>query len=188
MKIADRFIFLDTELGGLDTDCSLLTAYFAVTDSKFNILSALDLKMKPDDGKYVITAQGMDVNKIDIVSHDINAITYKSAGTMLYDFLKTNKGDDLLVAVGQNVGFDVVRLTGPLMKRATFETFVSYRKLEIGTITRFLQMTGKLAEDAPMGLLPLRDYFSITKGNDHDAKDDVLASIEVLKKLMELGK
>lgn len=44
-----KYLFLDTETGGLGLDKSLLTLYMEVTDEKFNSVGFFDLLLKPDD-------------------------------------------------------------------------------------------------------------------------------------------
>lgn len=82
------YLFMDCEMGGSELKYSLLAAYFSITDDKFNIIDNLYLQVKPDDGVYIVSGQGMQINKINLAIHDDVAIPYKKAKPLLYDFLK----------------------------------------------------------------------------------------------------
>ena len=88
----NKYIVFDVETGGIGLDKSLLSACFLycqydVKNDEYEIIDGLDLKIKPNDDVYHVTAQGMQINGIDLVEHDKVAITEKQAGTKLYDKL-----------------------------------------------------------------------------------------------------
>lgn len=181
------YCVIDLEAGGIGTDKTLLSLYVGILDEKFNLLNELDIKIKPDNGIYILTAKGMEVNKINIVEHDKTAITYKEAGTQLYNFIKgysTNK----LIPLGHGVAFDCKFLQNTIISQGSWEKFVSYRTVDTGCIARFLMMIGKL-QDCEGSLESLVKLLGIKlEGNHHEAKFDALASVEVLKKLIEIAK
>jgi hypothetical protein len=86
----NKYIALDCEAGGIPARSSLLQLYLCVLDEYFNFVDGLLLNLKPNDGMYHLTAEGMNVNKINFVLHDKEAMTYKQGGTELYNFLKKN--------------------------------------------------------------------------------------------------
>lgn len=181
-----KLIVLDTETGGIGDDKSLLTAYFMVVEGE-KILDELYLYTKPNEGGYVVTAEALDINKINLIEHDKKALTYKQAGTELYKFLlnNSNAGAEKLVPLGHNVNFDIEFIWDKLIGRSTWETFVGYRKLDTGTISQFLIESGKLPVTLTASLGKLAEYFKVCNPTTvfHDAKDDTLMTWAVYKKL-----
>ena len=65
-----KYFLFDTETGGVRKEMSLLTLYGHILDENLRILDTIDLKIKPDDGIYHLSAQGLGVNNINILEHD----------------------------------------------------------------------------------------------------------------------
>lgn len=182
-----KYAILDGEMGGIGLEYSLLTMYFQVTDDEFNQLGELYLKLKPDNGIYNVCGEAMGVNKIDIFSHDYTAVTYKAGGSMLYDFLKThsNGGKIKLVPVGHGFSGDLDHIFDKLMSRKSWETFVSYRRLDTSVALQFLKACGKFPEEVSGSLESLVNYYEIPiEGELHDAKTDVLMINQCLQRLI----
>lgn len=187
-----RYLFLDTECGGLDEDTSLLTLGMILTNDKFNILDLIEFKIKPDDDNYIVTGQGLSVNKIDLASHDKEAKTYKQTGTDLYNFLSkwyyTLGNREKFIPVGKNIYFDTLRIWKYLVNRATWEQFVSYQPLEINGAVRLLQLQGKIPPLEKSSLSALADHFNISVPPTwlHNCIGDCRIYIEVLSRLVQL--
>ena len=188
---ADRMIAMDCETGGLGDDVSLLTVWFGVYSSEFQLMDELSLKIKPKDGIYHVQAEGLEVNGINIIEHDKVAITKSEAGQKLYKFLKKNKGEDMLIPVGHNISGDVRWINQHLMNAEAWTQFCSYRKLDSSTIARFLMMCGVLTGVEKAGLWNLVERFNLKEeidGNWHEERFDAIASIMSIKKMIELVK
>lgn len=188
----DRFIALDIETGGIGDDKSLLTACFILAkrtdDGEMQIIDSLNLKIKPEDGIYHVTAESLGINHIDLKQHDKDAITEREAGQKLYERLKTwytISGSTKLIPVGHNVAFDIRRVTNTLVSRGSWDSFVSYRVLDTCTIAQFLKMTNKLPNSLTCSLVNLGDYFNCRPlgGKPHEAEYDTLLALNVLEKL-----
>lgn len=182
------YLILDTETGGIGLDKSLLTAYFLVCDDKFNKLDDLYLFVKPDDGIYRVNGEAMEINGINLVQHDKKAIAYKKAGTVLYQFLERNFGyrKERMVPVGHGMSGDLDHVFDKLISRSTWETFVSYRRLDTSVALQFLKSCGLFPETVSGSLESLVEYFDLKKdGELHDAKVDAELTKEVLIKLIE---
>jgi hypothetical protein len=181
------FLPFDTETGGIGPEMSLLSAHFAVCDEDWNILDELDLNIKPNDGIYRVTAEGLSVNKINLVEHEKVAVTYSLAGSQLRDFLVRNSqnGRIKLQPMGKNVGFDVKKVTDNILGVKTFNQFVSYRCYDITPIVTFLKRTGRLDRFAPESLEGLAKFFGF-EAEWHTARGDNLVGIKVIKRLEEL--
>jgi len=183
-----KYIAIDNETGGLG-DVSLLTSYFAVLDSDLRIMDDLYLYLKPADGVYRIEPQALEINGIKLSAHDAMAETSSTAGQKLFKFLKhySNDGADKLIPLGHNVTFDVLGIHDNLLNRNTFEKFTSYRKLDTAIIAQFLKLAGKLPDEVSGSLGSLASHFEIPNDQAHDAKADVLVTIEVLKSMLKLA-
>jgi hypothetical protein len=189
MTIA-KYLALDCETGGTEHEIhSLLTVYLAACDDKWNILDTLSLKIKPDSGNYVVTAEAMGINKIDLIAHDSDpeTISQSLGGQRLRSFLvkNTDGGKVKLVSMGKNVGFDNDFVTNQLLGRNQYYRYVSYREYDITSLIIFLKRTGKLPSDVPESL----EGFAKWRNFDfvpHTADGDTNAGIEMVKYLESL--
>ncbi len=185
-----RYIAFDNETGGIDETTSLLTTYFAILDSKLNKIDELELTLKPNDGKpYVVEAEGLEVNKINLIEHDKVAITYSAGGQQLVKLLKKHHiNGEFLTPLGHNVGFDIDGVTNHLLGKKTWNQYVSYKIRDTQVVAGFLQEKGYLPEDMSVSLFSLAEYFKIKvpMGNQHESKYDTLVTIEVYKALLNL--
>lgn len=190
------FLALDIETGGIGLPCSLLTAHFAVCDPQLQVVSNLDLAIKPDDGVYHLTAEGMAVNKINIVEHNAKAITLKQAGTTLYNFLSSQHSGflwenpktraDKFIPIGHGVRQDIeFMIASKLISRGSWETYVSHRVLDTHSIANFLKLLGKLPEDLSGSLTGLMEHYNIEfAGEAHEAAADAVAGVDILRKFL----
>lgn len=185
------FLGVDTETGGISEETSLLTAYYGfyqLNNSKFTLLDDLDLKIKPNDGIYRVTSEGMNVNKINLIEHDKIAIYEKFAGQQLYKKLQEwfVISKDKIVPVGHNVYFDINRTTDRLISKGSWETFVSYRAMDTCTLAQFYRICGKLPADISCSLSHLAGYYKVqVTGKHHEAKCDVEMTMGVLENLIK---
>lgn len=185
----NKYIALDTETGGITLDTSLLTAYFVVLDEKFKVVDELNLVVKPDDGNYVVNAQALNVNKINLVEHDKVALPYKAAKPFLYKFLELNYQGEKLIPIGHGLAFDIVRLKQDLIGQGSWENFVSYRTLDTSIVAQFLRAAGLFPDDVSGSLGSLVSYFKLPPvGDMHDARVDTLQTVSVLQALLNLVK
>lgn len=188
-----KYLAIDNETGGF-AGTSLLTSYFAVLDSDLNFVDDLYLFLKPSDGIYRIEPRALEINGINLSGHDAIAETQSMAGQKLFRFLKTHSSDgaDKLIPLGHNVIFDVLGVHEQLLNRSTFEKFTSYRKLDTAVICQFLKLAGSIPNEVSGSLESLIKHFELTKfregvGALHDAKTDVLMTVEVLKCMLKLA-
>jgi DNA polymerase III alpha subunit (gram-positive type) len=186
------YIAFDTETGGIGDDKSLLTAYFGLFKYDKGIfvkIDELDLKIKPDDDVYRVTAESLHINQIDLKSHNVGVIYQRKAGTMLYDKISNwyKTAGDKLIPIGHNVAFDIRKVTTTLVSVGSWEQYVSYRLLDTCTIAQFLRISGKLPSDLSCSLVNLGEYFNVqVDGLPHEAKYDALVTVGVLNNLLKL--
>lgn len=177
-------------MGGRELKYSLLTAYFMVTDASFNLLGDLYLHVKPDDGDYIVSGQGMSVNKIDLAQHDKIALPYKQAKPMLYDFLKKYGASNRVTPVGHGVRGDIDFVLKYLTSQGSWEQFVTYHYIDTSVFLQILRAMGKIPEDTDGSVQALADYFGVkgpTVAQWHDAKFDTQMGMRVYQKMLELA-
>lgn len=185
----NHYLALDCETGGISVDTSLLTAYLAVLNEKFELTDELELYVKPEDGKYIVTGQALEINRIDLSLHDKTAITYKAAKPILYEFLTRNNHGVKLTPIGHGVAFDIQRIKKDLISEGSWETFVSYRTLDTSAAVQFLRAAGKFPDSVSGSLGSLVSHFKLpSKGQLHNAKNDTLQTVSCLLQLINLVK
>ena len=188
-----KLLHLDCEMGGRELRYSLLTAYFMVTDADFKFLGDLYLRVKPDDGDYIVSGQGMEVNKINLQEHDKIAVPYKQAKPTLFNFLKTAAGTDRLIPVGHGIRGDIDHVIKYLISEGSWEQFCTYHYIDTSVVLQFLRSCGKMPMDTDGSVKALAEYFKINQraGDDanwHTAKFDAEITAKVLQKMIELEK
>jgi len=184
-----RYLAFDVEAGGTEVEHSLLSAYFVVIDEDLKTIHGeLDLKSKPNDGNYLVRGDALEINGIDLIQHDKDAVTESKAATLLYEFLEKHapNGSVKLMPVGHGIEHDIWFIKEHLTKN--FNKFVSYRALDTGGIIQFLKLTGRVPRDLGGSLKELGEYFDVFMSGLHTAKGDTWATIEVLRKLRDLDK
>jgi DNA polymerase III alpha subunit (gram-positive type) len=182
------YIAIDNETGGLGADkVSLLSSYFAILDKDLNLVADLDLFVKPNDGIYKVEARALDINKIDLIGHDTNALTFSQAGQVLVNFLKqhSNNGAIKLIPIGHNVAFDLAFIHAQLVGRSTFEQYTSHRKIDTGAIAQFLKLAGILPDNNLGGLDALAAYYGVFQAAKHTGKGDVETTVEILRRMLQ---
>jgi hypothetical protein len=174
-------------MGGRGLKYSLLTAYFLVTDDNFNKLGELYLHIKPDDGDYVVSGQGMLINKINLQEHDKIATPYKQAKPLLYDFLASHGHSHSLTPVGHGVKGDIEHIIDKLISRGSWEQFCTYHYIDTSVVLQFLRACSYMPMDQDGSIEALAKYFNVEiKGNLHDARTDAITTSEILQNFIEL--
>lgn len=188
-----KYLVLDTESGSRHASSTLLTAYFLVADAKFQVMGDLYLKLKPEgDDHYIVDAQGLAVNKINLVEHDKVAITCKKAGPLLYEFIKKHAKDGRLTPLGHATKGDIQRITDNtdnLISIGSWEQFCTYHYIDTSVVLQYLRAIGKMPEDCDGSVVALANYFGIkVEGDDHDCRVDTKKTMGVFKEFVRLGK
>lgn len=193
--MSDKFIFCtDSETGALDPKKGdILTLYMAVTDEDLKILDGLDLKLKPNDRLPIADAEALKINGIDLQKHlaDPNTITYAEARIKILAFakkyLKKRGRYSNLFILGQNVMFDLGFIWEYIIPKEEWEAHFSYNVEDTKSASLFLKRCGWLPPE--VGTLgSLVEFFNIPKLTAHEARGDVLMTIQVYKSLIELLK
>ena len=185
-----KYLVLYTESGSRHAESTLLTAYFMVMNVEFQVLGDLYLQLKPEPNEhYIVDAQGMGVNKINLIDHDKVSVTCKQAKTSLYDFLKKMSNGERLVPVGHAIKGDILRVCDKLISEGSWEQFCTYHYIDTSVVLQFLRACGKLPLDTDGSVSALADYFGIKVDDPlHDARVDTLITAKIFQKFIELGK
>jgi hypothetical protein len=185
-----NYLATDAESGGVAEGVSLLTAWFGIYDTDGILLDELDLCVKPENGIYHLEAEGMEVNKIDLIQHDKAAVTYKQAGQTLYAFLKkwSKDGAEKLMPVGHNLYGDVDWYCKFLLSQGSWKKFVSYRLRDTGSFGSGLKDAGILPHSISGGLGAFLEFFDIVNEAPHTAKGDGMATMKLWLALVNAAK
>lgn len=188
-----KYIAFDFETGGLDPiKNQILTGYFVALDKDLNILGDLDLKIKSDP-EFTIDKQSLEVNKIDLEKHNLDpkSLTFPQAKIVFAEFLnkfggngKRDKNRPRLL--GHNSPFDKSFLW-QLAETEILESKIHYGLVCTKIICDFFKDIGVLPDE--IGTLDsLIKYFEVPKLEAHIAKNDVLMTVGVYGKLIQMVK
>lgn len=187
-------LFLDTETGGTVDGVSVLTitlTAFRFETDKIIKISELDLKVRPDDSMYVINPEALVVNKIDLIAHHKDAITYTEAGRQIYDYLSLLNREIPIgkpTVVGQNVQFDLNHIfKSKIISKASWQSLTDIRIIDTVAISRFAQVLGLIPASQSLSLSKLATFLGIEMDTNrlHTSSYDNEITAKVL---FELGK
>lgn len=167
------YLSVDTELGGLDLDASLLSMALVVYDEEGQEVDMLHLFLKPNDGIFHVCGEALSINKLDIVKLASIGKTYKEAGGIVYEFLSkySSFGSDRLKVVGKQVRGDLNHIWDKVISRKTWENFCSYRLIDITALAESLIIVGKIPANRG-SLESLAEHFGMKNAGAHDALND----------------
>jgi exonuclease I len=191
---APLFFAFDTETGGLFSDkFDLLTIYAGIFDESYNLIEELDLKCKPNDGRLPIAEAGaLKVNGINLQEHMANpeTIDYRTAGKLLLAMagrhLSRNGKFSNIRPYGYNIlGFDKDWVFQHLMTREEWGKVMHYKDVDIMQEVDALKRRKWLPKEIG-SLASVGEFLCIPKRAAHIAKNDILMTIDVDKKLAEI--
>jgi DNA polymerase III epsilon subunit-like protein len=180
---------LDVETGGLELEHSLLTLYICVLSDDGVVEDELDLKLKPDDGRYNLTDGAMRVNGIDIDKHDADQATigYTEGKKRLLEFAaKHSTGKRSLRPAGHNIGdFDIPFIRHHLkISKEEWSNIFHYRILDTSPLLTILQDAGWLPETLG-SQESMATYYGVKKRTAHVAKDDTLTWVDIYNSMLK---
>jgi DNA polymerase-3 subunit epsilon/ribonuclease T len=156
-----NLIAIDCETGGLLPEHSLLTAAIVKAELKNKKLifgDFLDLKLKPEDGNYFINPEALEVNGINLVRHNEEAIPYHEGGKLIHEFLSK---DTRQVIVGHKVQGDVDAIIRNCIGHDTFYQNVNYNVIDTLSIANHLKALGHIPQYQKLKLVELAKFFKI---------------------------
>jgi DNA polymerase III alpha subunit (gram-positive type) len=187
MNSSGKFFCIDTETGGLTTDCSLLTLHGKILDANLQVLSWIDIKLKPDDGKFICTAEALKINKINLVDHASAAITYTEGLKVIEHFLSSSIGNQSenkkLIPIGHNLAFDKGFILSHL--KLNWDKYLSHKYIDTVVVGEFLKLSQKVPERVG-ALSGYAKTLGVKTDALHEASADVDLTIEILRKFKNL--
>lgn len=186
----------DLETGGFDPkENTIMEAYFGIWDENWNLLDELLLYMTDDEGNVNATEKALEVTGIDLEEHMArpDLVTYSEGREKLTAMLEKHKiqgKQKHYRYVGQNViAFDI-----PFMDGSGFFTKEQAKKLGINH--NAVDTTVLVTWLKDMGMLPstvgsigsLIEYFGLSKGTAHTAKDDTHMQKDIYIRLCNMIK
>lgn len=184
-------VCVDCETGGLkESESDLLTMYMGVVDENGKFFDELDLLLKPDDRLPIAHADALEVTGINIQEHitNPNTITYSQAKEKIVQVLKKyrEKGKySNLTFFGFNCPFDLKFIYKYIISQEEFEKLVHYKNTDVMYDIDMLKRKGWLPPTVG-NLSSCVEHFGLPKGKAHNAKEDILMTLELDKKITEL--
>lgn len=171
----EMYLAFDTETSGIHSDAQVLTAYFIILDSNFNEIDSLDLKIKYP--VYSIQLKAFQVNNIDLIKHEQEALISLDAKIKLKNFLLKHKKNKY-IPLGHNVKFDLDKMKSFGIYDHVSSTF----NLDTMQIAQFLKSSNKLPFNQSLSLKNLTEYYGIKpSGELHNAECDIRLTIDLFK-------
>jgi len=183
-----KYFLFDTETGGRRKEMSLLTLYGHILDDNLNILDTIDLKIKPDDGVYHVNAQGLEINKINIVEHDRIAKPLSEVKTRFKNYICGWSLNQKLTPIGHNVRFDVKFVKTHLLE--DWDRYFDLRHIDTASIGKFLALSGIVPKLKTYSLSEMAQALMIDVNEDsrHEARFDADLTLNVLRNMTQLIK
>ena len=181
------YLAIDTETTGLNADCQVLTAYFIVLDNDLHEMAHLDLKIRYP--YYKVYTKALEVNRIDLIKHDREAIDFVDAKNVLNKFLNDHKTPFRYIPLGHNINFDLKMLKNSGLLS---DDHLSPNVLDTITIAQFLKTCKIIPNKQSLSLTNLAKHFNLTTNNKtanidfHTAEYDIRMTVELLKQLKDV--
>lgn len=187
IELSSYYLAMDSETGGLDENVEdMLTFYCAIVTYDWKIVAELDLKLKPDGGRFPVAhAKALAVNKIDLRAHmeDPATITYSEAKTQIVAFLTKYRKPGRysnITPLGHNVPFDLRFAWKHLVPHSEWDKLCHYGIADTKSDCDALKRWGFLPGSCGT-LGSLVEHFNIPKRNAHNAKEDTLMTVDVAR-------
>jgi hypothetical protein len=169
-----------------------LTLTVKVLNERLKVFATLNLKIKPDNQAYVVLAEALAVNKIDLVKHskDPETLTETEAKRKLLDFLTANllasPPKTKYTPIGHNIHTVDIPQIRKLIGLENWEHLFDRRHLDTGGIAKFLILQGKLKETNNGSLAQLAEELGVPQPTSHESEADCDTTLQVLEKMLLL--
>jgi DNA polymerase-3 subunit epsilon len=183
MKKHGKIIFIDTETGGLDPRYHSLLSIGLVEWADTVITKTREILI--NDGELKVTDAALAINKIDLNSHKIKAVSQAKAIEEILLFIGwAGDHQEKITLAGHNVGFDI-RFTRHLFESQdyNFDDFFSHRSIDTSSILHYLYFTGK-TDTKIVGSSEAFKHFDIEVRGRHTALGDAMATAELFTRML----
>lgn len=185
-KAQNRFVFIDTETGGIDPNKhSLLSVGLCIWDINKNIIDNKEIFIKSDN--YIITKNAQKINKFNLIEHNIKAIGPNEAIKEILDFCYNYFDSNIAIPlVGHNIQFDVNFLK-KLFKdnNRSFNQYFSHRYIDTYSVFKTCVLAGLIDKNLNSSADAF-SYFGIKIKGRHSALGDCIATVELYENLLKL--
>lgn len=188
MELRDRdFILIDCETTGLDSKKHQILSIGILVISNMEIVDEIELKIKHKE--YIVSTKALEVNKIDLVKHDEEAMIEEEAAKEMLKFLYKNLKNEGFIVIGQNVDFDIRFIEEMFLRCRRIKDYrkaVSYRKLDLMQVALIKNIEGKVHLDNQHLSGILKALELEFEGEQHTALADCKMTYKALCKLLSL--
>lgn len=186
--MSNYFLF-DTETGGIKKETSLLTIFGYILNEDLNVLSEVSYAIKAENGLYIVEADGLTANHIDIVEHDKIATSIAEVKLRFKnDICKWNfaAGKQKITPIGHNVRFDVKFVKNHIMP--DWDNYFDRRQIDTAGIAKFLFLTGLLPTMISYQLSDIARSLEINFKEEtlHTSKGDVDLTLAIIRKYKQI--
>ena len=179
-------LVIDTETTGLSPQINkTLTVGLLLIDVEKDFLEIIDsnhLFIKHDN--YNTTKEAMNINKIDLEEHELNAIPPVKACSQINSFINKHLLHETPL-IGHNIQFDRGFLNALFNQGETSHKF-NYRHEDTMWMWRNLQRKNLVPWNLRSNLQTVADFFKIDYTKAHDAIADCHITAQVYHKLLNL--
>lgn len=148
MELRNRnFVLVDVETTGFDEKKHQILELGILVIKDLKVIDEFEVKIKHKE--YAISAKAMEVNKINILEHEKEAIEEKEAVELILKFLNDNKAEEEegYIVIGQNIGFDIKFLEAMFLRCYLIKEYrkvISYRNLDLMQLVLIKNIEGKI--------------------------------------------
>jgi len=133
----------------------------------------------------------LEVNKIDLVAHDREAIDFSHAKNLLERFLHDHKPQFRYIPLGHNINFDLKMLKNSGLLSESMSDSFSPNVIDTIVIAQFLKTCKIIPNKQSLSLTNLSNYFRIKMPGEtitsfHTAEYDIRMTIQLLKHFRQL--
>ena len=195
-----NFVSVDCESTGVHKECDILTVALVAFDLN-GILDELEVKILPPNGIFSVDPKALEVNKIDLAQHLLEADPLDKCQNKIKHFLQMHTthlspswdgvGDiqsyitrERLIPVGSQVHGDIAWIKDKIFP--AWSVFVSHKIQETCCLAEFLKLRGELDVEKT-GLESLAKHFGV-EYTPHIALDEAKACAQVYLKLLNIRK
>lgn len=187
MKSTLNIIGLDTETGGLTPGHHSLLQVGLVAYKKGEIVDKLNLFVREDE--YKVTPMAMKINKLQLHEVFDNGVRPAEVVDSIRLFVQKNftyeEGQPILL--GHNVALDRFMLQALFDSQGqNMSKYISHRSIDTMSMIWTLHDLGLLPKEACSSKGAF-DYFGIEINRLHDALDDIVGTIKLYEKLLEVA-
>ena len=184
------FLFLDTETGGVDPERHSLLSIGMVVGRGREVVAQTEIFIRHDP--YVVTAGGLEVNRIDLVTHHKRAMEPMAAWEAMQVFLEPHiPAQEKIILVGHNISFDRAFLDAFLKSVGQDPgTRFSHRSIDTHAIAAMLKDAGRIPSSVALNSSGLFDHFqvNIPPADRHTALGDALGTYQLYWRMVDCAR